>query len=78
MTLTSGVHLGRYEIRAEIGAGGTALLYIGLGDKAHALSALEKACDDRYFLMIWINSDPRLDNLRSDQRFADLVHRVGV
>ena len=54
------------------------LLYIGLGDKAHALSALEKAGDDRYFLMIWIDSDPRLDNLRSDQRFADLVSRVGV
>jgi len=55
-----------------------AVAYAGLGDKDQAFRYFEKALDDRYFLMIWINSDARLDNLRSDQRFADLVHRIGV
>jgi len=56
----------------------TALVYVGLGDKEQALRNLEKAFEDRYFLMIWINSDPLFDSLRSDQRFADLVRHVGL
>jgi len=55
-----------------------AVAYAGTGDNDQAFRYLEKALEDRYFLMIWINSDPRLDNLRPDQRFADLVRRIGV
>jgi serine/threonine protein kinase/pimeloyl-ACP methyl ester carboxylesterase/tetratricopeptide (TPR) repeat protein len=56
----------------------TAVVYAGLGDNDKAFQFFEKAFEDRYFIMIWINSDPRLDNLRSDPRFADLVRRVGL
>ena len=56
----------------------TAVAYAGLGDNDRAFQNLEKAFADRYFLMIWINSDPRFDNLRSDPRFADLVKRIGI
>ena len=55
-----------------------AVAYAGLGDNDQAFQYFEKAFEDRYFLMIWINSDPRFDNLRSDPRFADLVRRVGL
>ena len=55
-----------------------AVVYAGLGDNDQAFHYFETAFEDRYFLMIWINSDPRLDNLRSDPRFADLVRRVGL
>ena len=56
----------------------TALVYIGLGDKDQALRNLEKAFEDRYFLMIWINGDPLFDPLRSEPRFTDLEHRIGL
>jgi TolB-like protein/Tfp pilus assembly protein PilF len=56
----------------------TALIYVGLGDKDEAFRQLEKAFDDRYFLMIWIDSDPLFDNIRSDKRFSDLVKRIGL
>jgi|GEM_PF-210548 len=55
-----------------------AVVYAGLGDNDHAFQYLEKAFEDRFFLMIWINSDPRFDNLRADPRFGELVQRVGL
>jgi serine/threonine protein kinase/pimeloyl-ACP methyl ester carboxylesterase/tetratricopeptide (TPR) repeat protein len=55
-----------------------ALVYAGLGDNDHAFQYFEKALEDRFFLMIWINSDPRLDNLRTDPRFTGLARRVGL
>ncbi len=55
-----------------------AVAYAGLGDNDQAFHYFEKAFEDRYFLIIWINSDPRFDNIRSDPRFADLVRRVGL
>jgi tetratricopeptide (TPR) repeat protein len=56
----------------------TATVYIGLGNKDEALRNLEKAFEDRYFLMIWINGDPLFDSLRSDSRFNDLLKRIGL
>lgn len=55
-----------------------AVVYAGLGDNDKAFQYFEQAFEDRYFIMIWINSDPRLDNLRSDPRFAELVRRIGL
>ncbi|MGZ8846197.1 MAG: alpha/beta fold hydrolase [Pyrinomonadaceae bacterium] len=56
----------------------TATVYIGLGDKEKALAALERAYEERYFLMIWINGDPLFDGLRSEPRFINLVKRIGL
>jgi eukaryotic-like serine/threonine-protein kinase len=55
-----------------------ATVYVGLGDKDQAFHHLEKAFDERYFLMVWMNSDPLFDNIRSDRRFTDLVRRIGA
>jgi Tfp pilus assembly protein PilF len=56
-----------------------ATIYAGLGDKNRAFEFLEKAFQEKspdipYFL----KADLRLDTLRSDPRFQDLVRRVGL
>ena len=55
-----------------------AWIYIGLGEKQQALEQLEKSYDNREDTMLWLNSDPALDDLRSEPRFQDLVQRVGL
>lgn len=52
--------------------------HAGLGDNDQAFAWLEKAYQERYDRMVWLNIDPLLDPLRSDPRFADLVRRVGL
>jgi len=56
-----------------------ATIYAGLGDKNRAFEFLEKAYQERspdvpYF----IKADLRIDNLRSDPRYADLLRRMGL
>lgn len=54
-----------------------ALVYIGLGDKDQAFAQLEKAREDQSEWMGWSNTDARLDPLRGDPRFAELMRRMG-
>jgi TolB-like protein/Tfp pilus assembly protein PilF len=56
----------------------TALVYIGLDEKEEAFAWLEKAQHDRYWMMAFLKVDPRVDPLRSDPRFQDLLRRVGL
>jgi|SRR5579872_35411 len=51
--------------------------YAMLGDKDAAFDALEKAFAARAFIAD-INVDPIFDNLRSDPRYVDLLHRIGL
>lgn len=53
-----------------------ASIYLGLGDKDRAISCLEKGYEDRCSRLIWLKVDPRLDNLRDDSRFQDLLRRT--
>ena len=53
-----------------------AILYVGLGDKEHALEQLNKAYEDRAGWIMDINVEPVFDSLRSDPRFAELVSRM--
>jgi tetratricopeptide (TPR) repeat protein len=54
-----------------------ALIYIGLGDKAKAIEALEAAYQTHTASdLIWIKVDPRFDPLRDERRFQQLVSRV--
>jgi TolB-like protein/DNA-binding winged helix-turn-helix (wHTH) protein/Flp pilus assembly protein TadD len=55
-----------------------ALVYAGLGDKDNAFRWLDKAYNERFPWLIHLKVDPRLSNLRSDPRFADLARRVGL
>ncbi len=56
-----------------------ATIYAGLGEKEQALIWLEKAYEDRSGnLALYLKVDPKFDNLRADQRFQDLLWRVGL
>jgi TolB-like protein/Tfp pilus assembly protein PilF len=52
------------------------LLYVGLGDKDHAIEWLERAFRERSSWLAWIGVEPRFDSLRSDPRFIALVGRM--
>ena len=54
-----------------------AIIYIGLTEKDEAFAWLEKSYQDREFWLCWLKMDPKLDSLRSDSRFIDLMRRVG-
>lgn len=64
--------------REHVSAYFVALIYTGLGDKGLAFVWFDKACQDREWFMPRLKDDLRLDNLRSDPRFADLTRCVGL
>ena len=49
-----------------------------LGDKDQAFALLNKAFDERDFVLITLKVEPMLDPLRSDPRFAELARRIGL
>jgi eukaryotic-like serine/threonine-protein kinase len=51
---------------------------IGLGQKDQAFDWLEKAYDDRSDWMVLLQTDPVFDPIRSDPRFQNLQHKVGI
>lgn len=53
-----------------------AIMYVGLGDKEKAFEWLEKAYEDRADLLVYLKVEPKVDALRSDPRFQDLLRRV--
>jgi len=55
-----------------------ALICTGLGEKDQAFTWLNKAYEERSAMLIYLKLEPRLDPLRSDPRFADLLRRVGL
>jgi TolB-like protein/DNA-binding winged helix-turn-helix (wHTH) protein len=57
---------------------GVALVYAGLGDKDQAFVWLNKAVAGRSHWLVWLDRDPRWDQIRSDPRFTDLKKRVGL
>ncbi len=52
-----------------------ALIYLGLGEKDQAMAWLEKAQQERVFLD-FVKTEPKLDPLRDDPRFQDLLRRM--
>ena len=53
-----------------------AAVHVGLGEHDQAFERLEQAFRDRDRGMAWIKVAPRLDPLRSDPRFTDLLRRM--
>ena len=39
---------------------------------------LDKACDERYGYLTYLNVEPLFDSVRSEPRFVELVRRVGL
>lgn len=55
-----------------------AVINAGLGEKDEAITYLEKAFDEHSLGPAWFRFDPRLDGLRSDPRFQQLMRRTGL
>ena len=55
---------------------GIALIYLGLDDKVQALDWLEKAYDERFIWLAYLDVDPVFDSLRQDFRFKQLLKRM--
>jgi hypothetical protein len=55
-----------------------AYVHLALGDRPTAIALLEKSVAERDPDVLWLAVDPRLDALRSDPRFTQLLRRIGV
>jgi TolB-like protein/DNA-binding winged helix-turn-helix (wHTH) protein/Flp pilus assembly protein TadD len=60
-----------YSYASEI-----AMIYASLGDTNQAMNWLEKGCNERFNPGVLLR--PGFDPLRSDPRFQDIAHRVGL
>jgi tetratricopeptide (TPR) repeat protein len=54
-----------------------AIIYAGLQKKDEAFEWLEEAYGSRDEWLLYLKIDPRLDSIRSDPRFSDLLSRAG-
>jgi serine/threonine protein kinase/Tfp pilus assembly protein PilF len=61
--------------RSEVGI---ARVYFQLGENEEGWKWLEKAYDERAYMLIFIKIDPFYDNIRSDPRFQALLKKVGL
>jgi serine/threonine protein kinase/Tfp pilus assembly protein PilF len=55
-----------------------ALIHVALGRKDEAFEWLEKSYQEREDAVVSFKINPRLDPLRSDPRFSDLLRRIGL
>ncbi|MCA1607297.1 MAG: tetratricopeptide repeat protein, partial [Acidobacteria bacterium] len=55
-----------------------ALIHIGLGETKEAVGALQQAYRERSTLLGYLKMDPRLDPLRNDPGFQELLLRIGL
>jgi tetratricopeptide (TPR) repeat protein len=55
-----------------------ALVYAGLEDNDQAFTWLEKACEERFIRLAYLKVEALWDPIRPDNRFADLLRRVGI
>lgn len=54
-----------------------AVVYAVLDERDETFDWLEKAFDNRDWLLIWLGVDPLFDTLRADGRFKSLLRRIG-
>jgi TolB-like protein/DNA-binding winged helix-turn-helix (wHTH) protein/Tfp pilus assembly protein PilF len=62
----------------DISTGAVALVYAALGDKDRTFFWLNKACATKSSFVTTLKFWSVFDPIRSDRRFADLLHRVGL
>ncbi len=55
-----------------------AAVYAALGDRDRAFKWLEHAYEARDGWLIWLAVDPVVDSLRSDERFTEILRRIGL
>ena len=54
------------------------MVHMALGDKNQAFQLLDRCYEERSPWLVWLKTDPALDPLRSDPRYADLLRRMGL
>jgi hypothetical protein len=57
---------------------GLAGVYAALGDKHEAFACLSKAYEKHDFFLVFLKVHPYMDPLRSDPRYTELLHRIGL
>jgi serine/threonine protein kinase len=62
----------RYTCAYEIGS-----VYLQLGERETAVQWLRRGADEQCDCMVWLKTEPWMDPLRVDPRYADLIKRVG-
>jgi len=55
-----------------------ATLYAGLGEKESALDSLRRAYAENSLDLVLVKADPRMDPLRDDVRFKELLKRLNL
>ena len=55
-----------------------AVCYVALGNTEKAFAELNKAYEKREYRLTFLKVDPRLDPLRADPRFSELMRKVGL
>lgn len=63
--------------QSYVSAYDVAVIYAGLGETEQAFFWLDKAIEQRPFWLCWLKLDPRLDGLRADLRFRNILGRAG-
>ncbi|MGA8305104.1 MAG: tetratricopeptide repeat protein, partial [Candidatus Acidiferrales bacterium] len=72
-------HLKELSAHNYVAPYNVAVVYVGLGEKDQAFAWLNRAYADRsYYMAVYLTTDARLDSIRHDPRFADLLRRVGL
>jgi len=55
-----------------------AVAHAGMGETAAALDALDNAYQQHDVMLVWLGVDPRLDPVRGEPRYFDLLRRIGL
>ncbi len=72
-------HLKELSTQRYVAPYNIGVIYAGLGDKDEAFRWFNHAYDARsYLLPVYLNTDNRLDSVRSDPRFHELRRRIGM
>jgi tetratricopeptide (TPR) repeat protein len=66
------------SVKRYVSPYGVAQIYAALNDKEQTYKWLETAYRDRAVWMSYLAVDPVFDSIRSEKRFRDLLHRVGL
>jgi len=64
--------------KSYVSAFDVATIYAGLGEKDKAFTWLDKAAAEHSSFLVYAKWEPRLDHLRSDPRFRQLLKRIGL
>ena len=71
-------HLRELSVHEYVAPYNFVVIYAGLGNKDEAFAWLNRAYQERSYLLTYLTVDERLDKLHFDPRFDELRRRVGL